>query len=220
MPCCPVRIRVAVHCRVRAHLVAQAYIAMVIQVSEDALCRKKELGRRTAHGAAEHADGVRDVRASLRGAIQKSAYQRLVRAKQVRIRGGVGLCGQGGVDEFGKVIGGGGVCATRGGRHPVGHEGIHEMPDVGGLGEGNMLVTPNDVDVEQIGYWSFVLHVPSISEGVGEVCVEGVRGVVGVEDEQVVHVASDNELLASFTKSEDTRVRGRLNEPEMEKPRE
>eukprot|EP00965_Chrysotila_dentata_P015857 524671-Pleurochrysis_carterae.AAC.1 len=61
MPCRPIRIRVAVHRCVRAHLIAQAYVAVVKQVCEDTLGSKKKVGRWAAHRATEHADGVSNI---------------------------------------------------------------------------------------------------------------------------------------------------------------
>eukprot|EP00965_Chrysotila_dentata_P072808 2406493-Pleurochrysis_carterae.AAC.1 len=51
----------------------------------------------------------------------------------------------------------------------------------------------DDVHVEQIRHWPLVLDVPVAHEVTGESLIERPISVVGVECEQVVDIASENE---------------------------
>eukprot|EP00965_Chrysotila_dentata_P256961 6212733-Pleurochrysis_carterae.AAC.4 len=154
------------------------------EISENTVSREKEVCCWAAHGAAQHADGVGNVG---------------TRPQQLRVRWVTGFSSQCGVDKLGQIVRRGGVCAARGDSHPVGHEGVYEMLNVGGLRERDVVVLPYDIHVEQVGDGPLVFHVPSVREGVGEVSVEGAGRVVG---------------------GEDARIRRGLDEAKLEKPRE
>eukprot|EP00965_Chrysotila_dentata_P093887 3102742-Pleurochrysis_carterae.AAC.1 len=67
----------------RAELVAESDVLVVVQIGKHAMSRTQQRRRRATHRAAEHADRVCDVRARLRGAVQQRTNQGLVRPEQV-----------------------------------------------------------------------------------------------------------------------------------------
>eukprot|EP00965_Chrysotila_dentata_P258337 6213189-Pleurochrysis_carterae.AAC.1 len=99
--------------------------------------------------------------------------------------------------------------------HAFGQISVDKLRDILLLLEQHAVCISCDVHVEQIRHWALVLHVPT---------VQGIRGAVGVEDEQVVDVAPDNYRLRhaanGFGTSKDARARCALPETPGLEPRE
>ena len=74
---------------------------------------------------------------------------------------------------------------------PIGEVLLAQLGDVGGLLESYCVVSALDLDVQQVGDGPLVLDAPALFESRGEIVVEGAAPVVLVEDEQVVHIATD-----------------------------
>eukprot|EP00965_Chrysotila_dentata_P008394 273494-Pleurochrysis_carterae.AAC.1 len=92
------------------------------------------------------------------------------------------------------------------------------------LREGNAAVGSRDVNVEQVGDRSLVLHVPSRREIRSKALVERVRAVVGVQREEVVDVTTEDKALLRtvdvFHQGEDAGIGGTLLETPLLQPRE
>ena len=74
---------------------------------------------------------------------------------------------------------------------PIGEVLLAQLGDVGGLLESDCVVSAFYLDVQQVGDGPLVLDEPALFESRGEMVVEGAAPGVLVEDEQVVHIATD-----------------------------
>eukprot|EP00965_Chrysotila_dentata_P071154 2351213-Pleurochrysis_carterae.AAC.1 len=80
----------------------------------------------------------------------------------------------------------------------------------------------NAVDIQQIRDRPFVFHVPARCERVDEFSIERDGSVVGVKGEQVIHVASQYEVLEravnALGQRKDTWIRIALSEIKVQQP--
>ena len=71
-------------------LVRETDVCVQVEIHEDSLGGFEELGRGSAHHTGEHANGVCDVGASLRGGVEAGANDRLETLKELLAHGQVG----------------------------------------------------------------------------------------------------------------------------------
>eukprot|EP00965_Chrysotila_dentata_P186606 6161830-Pleurochrysis_carterae.AAC.2 len=112
-------------------------------------------------------------------------------------------------------------CAERA-RHAVGQVRGCQMLHVFALRQADVPVASGDVDVEQVGNWSFIFNVPMSRQVVDEAGIERPFAVVRVECEQVVDIASQDDALRDVVDrllgGENTGGRGALCEAPFAQP--
>ena len=81
--------------------------------------------------------------------------------------------------------------------HALGGVRGHELGDVLGLPEHDVFVGALNLHAQEVRDFALVLHVPSIIQSINEGGIKGMFVIMGVHDEQVVHIASDEQLLVS-----------------------
>eukprot|EP00965_Chrysotila_dentata_P053431 1772663-Pleurochrysis_carterae.AAC.1 len=81
--------------------------------------------------------------------------------------------------------------------HPVGRVGVDQVSDVLVLLKKNMVSVARDVYVKQVAYWAFIFDVPTRRQVRRERLVERSDPVIGVQCEEVIDVAPDDQALES-----------------------
>eukprot|EP00965_Chrysotila_dentata_P017326 575283-Pleurochrysis_carterae.AAC.2 len=169
---------------------------MMREVREDSLSGSKQFVGRAAHRSAQHSDSIRNVEARLR------------RARAVD--GTIGLGQECMFDKLGQRL--------RRGRARF----VERERDT--VRKFHMIGDSVDVNVQEIGHEPFVLYIPPLSEGMGEVVVQRVRSVMRVKREELVDVTANNEALLDpsygLREGEDAGVRFALSESVFKKTRE
>eukprot|EP00965_Chrysotila_dentata_P173100 5712146-Pleurochrysis_carterae.AAC.1 len=185
--------------------VAQSYACVPAQIEKHAFCCLHERLGGAAHGAAQHADRVRDVGSRVRGAVDESPDKALITPDERFVLGAEVPFGNSELDQGGEI----GLCRcvvlleTR--WNTLGRVCGEELLDVRRLTKHNVTALDCDVDVEEVGHFSFVFDAPAVDERCGELAVEAVRLVARVKDKEVVHVTTDDELVVSAGFAEDAR---------------
>eukprot|EP00966_Prymnesium_polylepis_P159786 3693095-Prymnesium_polylepis.1 len=117
-----------------------------------------QLGRRTAHRAAQHAHRVGNVRPSLRGRVEKRVDQALVPLDKCRVRLVLGH------ERVAHQLREGAVGRRLVRRQRVGHALrqvlLHHLLDVRLLAQHDRSALTRDVDVEQVRDVALIVHLP------------------------------------------------------------
>eukprot|EP00965_Chrysotila_dentata_P250978 6209758-Pleurochrysis_carterae.AAC.1 len=153
----------------RAELVAEPDVLVVVQVCKHAVSRKQQRRGRATHCTAQHAYCVCDVRTRLCGTVGR--------------RRRIGFGRQRFVQELGQVVCSGCVRTVHGGGYAVGQECADHVRDVTGRGERHMVIMAAYFYVEEVRDRALVLHIPSRGKRIGEGCVQRAWRVVVMQDE-------------------------------------
>eukprot|EP00965_Chrysotila_dentata_P003661 120175-Pleurochrysis_carterae.AAC.2 len=164
------------------------------QVVQNAAGGVHELHGGARHGSAQHSHSIGHIGASLSRTVQQRPHQGLIRRTQFRWRDLPASFGsKRGFHKRRKILGGRCLALVERRGHSVRRVSVDQMSDVLVLLEEDVVSVTRNVYVEQVAHGAFIFHVPTRRQVGREGFVEGSCAVVGVESEEVIDVASDDE---------------------------